>query len=115
MKAAQNCKSILLDLVEEAVLEAEWREECCRSLVLDMVEDAVKASREKTCRQVLEEGVLEVCWEALEVTRIVKEAEVGGMSRMERVETQLRGPREDEELLVQMMLQGTKGWKKQRG
>jgi hypothetical protein len=100
-KAAQTCKGIVMDLIEEAVLESEWREECSMSLVLEMVEDAVTASRERMCRSVLEESVLEVCWEALEVTRIIKEVEVGGMTRIEKVETQLRGLREDEETLLQ--------------
>ena len=60
-KAAQTCKGIVMDLIEEAVLESEWREECSMSLVLEMVEDAVTASRERMCRSVLEESVLDVC------------------------------------------------------
>ena len=76
----QTCKSIVMELMEEAVLESEWRQENCMNMVLEVVEDAVLASRWKVCRQVLDESVLEVGWETLEVTRIVKEVEDGGMT-----------------------------------
>ena len=90
-----------MELMEDAMMESEWRQLSCRNIVLEVLEDAVIASRWRLCRQVMEESVLEVCWETLEVSRIVKEVEDGGMERMGRVETQLRGLREDEEALIQ--------------
>ena len=102
-KAIQTCKIIVMELMEVAVMESEWRQESCRNIVLEVVEDAVIASRQRICRQVMEESVLEVCWETFDLSRIVKEVGDGGMERMGRVETQLRGLREDEEALVQII------------
>ena len=55
------------------------------------------------CRQVMEETVLESCWETLEVSRIIKEVEDGGIERMEKVETHLRGLREDGEAMMEIL------------
>ena len=60
----------------DAVMESEWRQLSCRNIVMEVVEVAVIASRWRLCRQVMEE------LETLEVSRIVKEVEDGGMERM---------------------------------
>ena len=72
-KAMQTFKSIMMELMEDAMMESEWRQLSCRNIVLEVLEDAVIASRWRLCRQVMEESVLDVCWETLEVSRIFKE------------------------------------------
>jgi hypothetical protein len=47
--------------------------------------------------------VLEVCWEILEVSRIVKEVEDRGLEWMGRIETHWRNLIEDEEDLIQVI------------
>ena len=64
---------------------------------------AVLESRWRLCRQVMVETVLERCWETLEVSRMIKEVEDGGVERMEKVETHLRGLREDGEAMMEIL------------
>ena len=48
----------------------------------------------------MEETVLERCWESFEISRIVKEVKEGGMERMNKVEARLRDQREDRETVM---------------
>ena len=49
-KTNHLCRGIILELMEAAGMEAEWRKQSCTELVLEVVEVAVMESRMKQCK-----------------------------------------------------------------
>ena len=56
------CRGFILEVMETAVLEAEWRQQACMDLVMDMLEGAVKESRQRICQQIIVESVVCSSW-----------------------------------------------------
>ena len=100
-KVRNECRAIIEDLIGDATLESEWRQQACWDLVLESADDAILESRNRLCKEVLVETVLTGAWEALEVRRIVKEAKDGGL--MEEVEADLRMIREERECILMLV------------
>ena len=82
-RVRNECRAIIEDLIGDATMESEWRQQACRDLVLESADDAILESRNRLCRELLVETVLTGAWEVPEVKRIVKEAKDGGL--MEKV------------------------------
>ena len=89
--------------MEEAILEAEWRQHSCTELVMEMVEAAVMESRLKLCKELILETVISDSWECLEVNRLVRETKEGGVERMIKMEDALRMDREERECTAAML------------
>ena len=94
-KAKHECRAIIEDLIGDAMMESEWRQQACMEVVIDVMEGAVMESRLKMCKQLMLETVISNSWESLEVRRIVRETKEGGVDRMEMIESELRMEREE--------------------
>ena len=102
-KTNHHCRGIILELMETAVVEAEWRQQLCTELVLDMVEGAVMKSRMKLCKEMFLETVIADSWELLEVRRLLRETKEGGVERLEMLENALRTERGERECVSAML------------
>ena len=47
-----------MDLIEEAVMESDWRQQVCLDMVLEVVEGTMLESRMRLCKQLLIETVV---------------------------------------------------------
>ena len=102
-KTNHFCRGIILELLETAALESEWRQQTCMEVLMDVMEGAVMESRLKMCKQLMLETVIGSSWESLEVRRILRETKEGGVDRMERIESELRMKREERECVSAML------------
>ena len=63
-------------------------------MVLELVAEAVQESRRKMCSEIVEEILVDGCWEELEVIGLLRELEGGGTDRRNRMDESLKGLRE---------------------
>ena len=99
-KTNHLCRLIILDQMETAMVEAEWKQQMCAELVLEGVGIAVMESRMKSCKELLMETVVRDCWEVLELNRLLREAKEGGVERLNRMEEALKMEREERECIA---------------
>ena len=48
-RAQYDCRGILTDLIGEAMMKLDWRQQACEELVTESVENAMMESRRRLC------------------------------------------------------------------
>ena len=66
-RVRNECRAITDDLIGDATLGSEWRQQACWDLVQESADDAILESRHSLCKELLEETILTGAWEVLEV------------------------------------------------
>jgi hypothetical protein len=102
-KSNHLCRQIILEQMEAAILEAEWRQQSCTELMMEIMEAAMLESRMKLCREVVLEAIVTGSWECLEVNRLLRETKGDGLERQIRIEDALRFEREEREWTAAML------------
>ena len=82
----------------------EWKaKQTCKNIVMELIGEAVQESALKLCRELVEDVLVGGSWEDLEVNRLMKEVEGGGVRRRKLVEIQLRNLREEDEAVEALL------------
>ena len=57
-KAKHDCRGILTDLIGDAMMESDGRQQACRDLVMESVENAMMESRRRLCKELMMETIV---------------------------------------------------------
>ena len=74
-----------------------------QEMVIELIGEAVQESGMRPCRELVGKLLVDGSWKELEIRRLVKVVEGGGVGMRKRVEEQLRSLREDEEAMEALL------------